>query len=242
MVRIRGLLLALLLLVPGCITFYGDGQLTVTVLVTEDVGTQVLKHETLQLATGSTAMDAVQAIATVETAYGGGFVESIDGRASGYPDEHLDWFYHVDTTLMGIGAASYELRDGDLVLWDHRPWNRSMAVGHVLTGIEAWPEDLAADDPITPEALAGMDGADQRYVRVDGDRLAILDAWGTTARWIEPPWWLVHATGDPGSELSFIVAASSPQATELAAGLHATAPTGIGAVLTANGTYEVPAS
>ncbi len=236
------MLVAVVLLVPGCITFYGQGEMEVTVLVTEDVGTSVLTDRTVRVAEGSTAMDAVRQVATVETSYGGGFVESIDGRQSRYPDHRVDWFYHVNTTLMDVGSASYELQDGDIVLWDRRPWNRSMAVGHVLTGLEAWPEALDTSDPMAPGALAGMDGQDQRYVRVDGDRLALLDAWGVTARWIEPPWLLVHATGPPGGDLAFLVVASGPDASSLAEDLPTTVPTGVGAVLTTNATYEVPAS
>lgn len=237
----RGVLLALVLLVPGCITFYGDEQVEVTVLITEDVGTTVLTEETVALAEGATAMDAVQAVAMVETAYGGGFVHSIDGRESRYPDQRVDWFYHVNTTLMSVGSASYELREGDLILWDHRPWNRSMAVGHVLTGLDRWPAQLDTRDPVGPDTLASMEQGQDRYVRVDGDRLALLDAWGVTARWIDPPWLVVHATGSPGAELSFLVAASSPDATDLDETLPGITPTGAGVILTPNATYEVPA-
>lgn len=238
----RGVLLALVLLVPGCITFYGEERIEATVLITEDVGTTVLTEETVQLAEGSTALDAVRQVATVETSYGGGFVDSIDGRQSRYPDERIDWFYHVNTTLMDVGSASYQLQDGDVVLWDHRPWNRSMAVGHVLTGLATWPTDLAGSDPISPETLAGMDGEDRRYVRVQGDRLAVLDAWGVTARWVDPPWLLVHAAGPPGGSLSSLVVASGPNATGFSERLDQTAPTGAGVVLTDEATYEVPAS
>lgn len=201
----------------------------------------MLTEETVRLAEGATAMDAVQAVATVETSYGGGFVHSIDGRESRYPDQRVDWFYHVNTTLMSVGSASYELQDGDLILWDHRPWNRSMAVGHVLTGLDTWPAQLDTSDPVDPATLAGMAGDQDRYVRVDGDRLALLDAWGVTARWIDPPWLLVHATGPPGAQLSFLVAASSSNATGLDDELPETTPTGVGVILTPNATYEVPA-
>ncbi len=231
----------MVLLVPGCITFYGEEQVEVTVLITEDVGTTVLTEETIRLAEGATAMDAVQAVAPVETSYGGGFVHSIDGRESRYPDDRVDWFYHVNTTLMSVGSASYELQDGDVILWDHRPWNRSMAVSHVLTGLDRWPAELDTSDPVAPDTLAGMARDQDRYVRVDGDRLALLDAWGITARWIEPPWLLVHATGSPGAQLSFLVAASGPDATTLDDGLSEITPTGVGVILTPNAAHEVPA-
>jgi hypothetical protein len=71
---------------------------------------------------GSTAMDALQRVATVETKYVGGFVEAINGVRSQYPGTNKDWFYYVNEVSPNVGAAAYILHDGDVVHWDFHEW------------------------------------------------------------------------------------------------------------------------
>lgn len=237
-------LIALLVLLPGCITFYGDAQLDVRVVVTQDMGTRVLQDENVTLPEGATAMDAIREIATVETAYGGGFVTAIDGRESRHPDADVDWFYHVDTHLADTGAASYTLTDGDLVLWDHRPWNRTMTLPHVLTGLDTWPGTLPDEPALTPEAWHENTTTEHRakhlFAREDGDTLVLLDEHGTPADRLDPPWLVVHAADGPDSTPGLLVHASSPDALDLAERLDEVRPRGLGVALTPDATLEVP--
>jgi len=74
----------------------------------------------------------------VETRYGGGFVQSINGiaggRESGRP---VDWFYFVNGILAEDGAAAHTVSGGDKIWWDHRDWGASQDVRAV---VGAFPE------------------------------------------------------------------------------------------------------
>lgn len=238
-----GLLVAGLVLSPGCITVYGDETVRARVLVTRDVGTQVLTDSNVTVPEGATAMDALRRVANVSTAYGGGFVQAIDGLESGYPDSKLDWFYHVDTRLADVGAAERALDDGDLVLFDYRPWNRSMTLEHVLTGLEAWPADLE-DPSFDREAYEGRqadeDTRESLYAFVDGANLTLLDARGRHVVNLQAPWLLAHAVDGPGEDPRLLLVASGPDGRALVDELAATRPAGVGVAVTPNATLEVP--
>ena len=69
----------------------------------------------------------------VETRYGGGFVQEIDGvsggRRSGRP---VDWFYYVNGIEAESGAAARRLEPGDRVWWDHHDWGGAMRIPAVV--------------------------------------------------------------------------------------------------------------
>jgi len=96
-------------------------QIEVRVIVTQDNSTLML-DKLVTLDDGSTAMDALQQVATVETRYGGGFVRAIDGVRTQYPETNKDWFYYVNEVSPNVGAAAYILHDGDVVHWDFHEW------------------------------------------------------------------------------------------------------------------------
>jgi hypothetical protein len=69
----------------------------------------------------------------VQTRYGGGFVQEIDGvsggRRSGRP---VDWFFYVNGIEAGQGAAARRLVAGDRVWWDHHDWGAAMRIPAVV--------------------------------------------------------------------------------------------------------------
>ena len=115
-------IVACLLAIPlsGCQST-PSGQIEVRVIVTQDNSTLML-DKLVTLDDGSTAMDALQQVATVETRYGGGFVRAIDGVRTQYPETNKDWFYYVNEVSPNVGAAAYILHDGDVVHWDFHEW------------------------------------------------------------------------------------------------------------------------
>ena len=115
-------IVACLLAIPlsGCQST-PSGQIEVRVIVTQDNSTLIL-DELVKLDDGSTAMDALQRVATVETKYVGGFVEAINDVRSQYPGTNKDWFYYVNEVSPNVGAAAYILHDGDVVHWDFHEW------------------------------------------------------------------------------------------------------------------------
>ena len=90
----------------------------------------------------------------VETRYGGGFVQQINGIAGGREDGRpVDWFYYVNGILADDGAAAHKLAAGDDVWWDHHDWGASADVRAV---VGAFPEPF----------LSGVDGK-RLPVRID---------------------------------------------------------------------------
>ena len=97
-----------------------SGEIEVRVIVTQDFGSEVMLEKFVTLSEGSTAMDALQEAATVETQYGGGFVKAINGVAS---EAHKDWVFYINGISANKGALDYELHDGDIEHWDFRDWS-----------------------------------------------------------------------------------------------------------------------
>ena len=82
---------------------------------------------------GETVMRLLQRKFEVETRYGGGFVQEIDGvsggRRSGRP---VDWFFYVNGIEAENGAAARRLSPGDRVWWDHHDWGGAMRIPAVV--------------------------------------------------------------------------------------------------------------
>lgn len=111
----------------GCGVGAGEGRDGVSLVVTDGFGTTALLDTDTPKTTGSdTVMRLLQRNAKVATRYGGGFVQSIDGRAGGTPGGRpVDWFYYVNGVLADKGAASTKLHDGDVIWWDRHDWGAS---------------------------------------------------------------------------------------------------------------------
>ena len=70
-------------------------------------------------------MQALDRVAEIETAYGGRFVQSIDGIDGSLTSQH-DWFYFVNGIEGDRSAAEVRLDAGDIEWWDYRSWARQM--------------------------------------------------------------------------------------------------------------------
>lgn len=107
------------------------GQGKVYLQVTRDHGRETLFEEEVALAPGQPVMSLLQEHLEVETEYGGGFVSSLGGLASGYLPEsrgggRADWFYKVNGVMSGLGAAQYQPRPGDMIWWDYHSWEEGL--------------------------------------------------------------------------------------------------------------------
>lgn len=105
-----------------------------TLTVTRDHGARMLLEERADtVAGGETVMRFLQRYAEVDTAYGGRFVNAIDGLRSRTRDgERRDWFYYVNGIEAETGAAEREVTGGDRVWWDYRDWSVAMRVPAVV--------------------------------------------------------------------------------------------------------------
>ena len=103
---------------------------------------------------GETVMRFLQRRFEVETRYGGGFVQSIEGvAAESGAGGRADWFYYVNGIEAGEGAAARKVQRGDRIWWDHHPWGAATRIPAV---VGAFPEPF----------LSGING-EKLPVRVD---------------------------------------------------------------------------
>jgi Domain of unknown function (DUF4430) len=104
------------------------------VLVTRDFGAQrVGERAGQELRDGDTVMRVLQRGFDVDTRYGGGFVQAIDGLGGGSEDgRRVDWFFYVNGVESTEGAAAVKVRGGDAIWWDRHPWDAAMSVPAVV--------------------------------------------------------------------------------------------------------------
>jgi hypothetical protein len=143
----RALLLLLVLaaaVASGCGLGAGDSKEGgASVLVTRDFGSrQIGTGDEDPIRGGETAMRMLQRDFDVETRYGGGFVQAINGVAGGREDGRpVDWFYYVNGILADRGAAAHKLAPGDRIWWDHHDWGASQDIRAV---VGAFPEPFVS--------------------------------------------------------------------------------------------------
>lgn len=233
-------LIVILLLSAGCTTptdhpptAPGEARM----IVTTDMGTDILIDETLPVSHDTTVLSLLQETAEVETAHDGGFVRSINGKTSGQPNEKTDWFYHINGRLGSSGSADHPVTHGDVVVWDHRPWNHTMTLPFLLNGLGEWPVTTGIHDP--PD-LAEKTDSPHIFLRVQDDELQILDAWRRTALTLPPPWLVAHVIDEDGSP-RLLLGASDPNATSLTTALDDHPPAGLGIVITPDAHHPIPA-
>lgn len=132
----------------------GEGEATLR--VTRDYGAELMvEASSTDPAESETVIRLLDREAEIDTRYGGGFVQSIEGLAGGVEQgRSVDWFFYVNGIESSTGSAEVPVRAGDRVWWDHRDWSDAMRVPAV---VGSWPEPFA-------QASAG---ADRNPVRVE---------------------------------------------------------------------------
>ncbi|MBM3668305.1 MAG: DUF4430 domain-containing protein [Actinobacteria bacterium] len=122
----------------GCGTGAGAGEGEVELTVSRDYGADVLLERSAEVSESDTVLDVLDSSAEVETSYGGGFVDSIDGLAGGTDDgRSSDWFFYVNGIESPVGSAEAGVAGGDRIWWDHHDWSTAMRVPAV---VGSWPQ------------------------------------------------------------------------------------------------------
>lgn len=143
-----------------------DASVKTLVVITKNFGKDVLLVSEAETPLGSSAMDALRQVAEIETAYGGGFVVSINGLRSTYSGgqgSKQDWLYYINGILANVGAAAYWIRDGEIQQWDFHYWGTqtfvTATVGcfpepflHGYSG-KIYPTLIVYDDDLMEDAL-----------------------------------------------------------------------------------------
>jgi len=117
----------------GCGLGPGGEEGSAELRVTRDYGEEPVLKARDEVRESDTVMRLLDRSAEIETRYGGGFVQSIEGIAGGerFGRRH-DWFFYVNGIESSVGAAEFNLSDGDRVWWDHRDWTSAMRVPAVV--------------------------------------------------------------------------------------------------------------
>ena len=90
--------------IAGCGLGAGPGTSNARLTVTADFGSRAIGLFAQSHVPGAeTVMTMLERSFRVSTSYGGGFVDSIDGRSGGSGER--DWFYYVNGLLAPKGAA-----------------------------------------------------------------------------------------------------------------------------------------
>ena len=168
------------------------------VRVTRDFGGERLgAARTDAVREGETVMRLLRSRFDVETRYGGGFVQSIDGVAGRGPAGDVDWFYFVNGVEGSVGAAEYELSPGDVVQWDYRRWDGAQRVSAIVGAFpnpfrrgpegRRFPVRVECEDAAGPACVEAKRRLRERGVRATG---ATIGTQGTdgVARIVVAKW------------------------------------------------------
>lgn len=118
----------------------------VRLVVTHNFGTEVVFDSFLDLNGACSALELTEMNLEVETSYGGSFVNSINGKNSGYTGKkgqekkNTDWFLYYNGILAAAGAADIKIANGDTVWWDYHDWGFSSFTPAM---IGAFPQPLS---------------------------------------------------------------------------------------------------
>jgi hypothetical protein len=123
----------------GCGLGAGPAPSAVQLAVTRDFGASALAHTgALKISGQETAMSLLIRNYSVNTRYGGGFVQSVDGLAGGQEaSTPVDWFYYVNGVEASKGAAATNVHPGDHIWWDRHDWSQT---DHIPAVVGSFPE------------------------------------------------------------------------------------------------------
>ena len=89
---------------------------------------------------GTNTLKVLEGNVDFTTAYGGGFLTSIEGIKSGFlkqPIEREDWFLYINGILSNVGGFSYNIQEGDVIHWYYRGWGFREAVSAIISDFPA---------------------------------------------------------------------------------------------------------
>lgn len=104
-----------------------QGQLLLS--VTHNFGVTSVFNKSVAVGKDQSLIDLMHDHLDVETAYGGGFVNGINGTKSAYTDKSvftrkkIDWFYYSNGSVGSVGGDALQPKPGDSIWWDYHAWS-----------------------------------------------------------------------------------------------------------------------
>lgn len=115
----------------GCGLGPGPGPGAVRLTVTQGFGSRPVGAVNAAHVPGSeTVMRMLERSFHLQTRYGGGFVQSVDGHSG--TSAQRDWFYYVNGVQAKQGAASTPVHRGDAIWFDLHDWRATNSVPAVV--------------------------------------------------------------------------------------------------------------
>jgi uncharacterized protein DUF4430 len=197
-------------LLAGCGLGAGKTPSGVRLVVTRDFGARSLRSQrALDVHGQETVLSLLRRNAAVTTRYGGGFVQSIDGRSGGYEGgQPVDWFYYVNGVEASKGAAESNVHHGDRVWWDLHDWGQTDYIPAVvgsypepfLDGIEGLrlPVKVECADPEGDACRTAATRLRDAGVPVARAALGPAGAGKDVLRMLVGTWAQLH--GEPGAQ------------------------------------------
>ncbi|MGI8461185.1 MAG: DUF4430 domain-containing protein [Solirubrobacterales bacterium] len=161
--RARAAKVALALAVSSAVTAivslagcgFGEGKTSggeATMTVSRDYGAErLVEATTVDPPLTDTVMRFLDREAEIETRYGGGFVETINGiSGASEAERRTDWFFYVNGSESPVGAADVRLAADVRVWWDHHDWTDVIRVPAV---VGSWPAPFSTTPPGEPAEL-----------------------------------------------------------------------------------------
>ncbi len=186
----------------GCGLGPGKGLGEVRIVVTRDFG---IRRVVAPVSDGVTEADTVMRVlernAHIETRYGGGFVQSIEGLEAseeGGPGPE-DWFFYVNGVESTVGAAQYALHGGEAIWWDYHDWGSAI---HIPAVVGSYPQPLAngyegEQHPVALLCRGGGPACATARKRLLAAGVALGRQSGAAIRVLVGPWRLLKA--DPAA-------------------------------------------
>jgi len=109
----------------------------IKIVISKNFGKEQLHNDIVAVKESTNVMEIMKENYEIETAYGGSFVNAIDGLKSGFTGNKekkskIDWFYYINGILTHVGAEDYYLKSGDTVIWDYHDWSSSMYLSSII--------------------------------------------------------------------------------------------------------------
>lgn len=112
-----------------------DNNVQLSGAVTKNFGRTQLSTVHMEGSAGSSLMVVLKAHMDIETAYGGSFINSVNGIASdsgNFTNPGSDWFLYINGICCDTGAGDYVISAGDSVWLDFHHWERGPANAAVI--------------------------------------------------------------------------------------------------------------
>jgi len=123
--------LAAVVALGGCGFGPGRGTGAVSLVITRGFGgTRIGATSAAHVPGSETVIRMLERSFHVQTRYGGGFVQSINGQSG--TGAQTDWFYYVNGVQGALGAASTVVHRGDRIWWDLHDWRATESIPAVV--------------------------------------------------------------------------------------------------------------